>query len=103
MWDTTLRKLHGIRQELMSGLGNIEMRQAIWEKQYWKGADEKRDQKLVFEEVEKLCKRLNINSNTGDLLRLFKVVFFFFGVDLLVLIHVLYSFVASRHTTTELS
>ncbi|KAF8077564.1 hypothetical protein FPV67DRAFT_1684022 [Lyophyllum atratum] len=72
MWDTTLRKLHAIRQELMSGLGNIEMRQAIWRKHYWKGADEERDQKLAFEEVEKLCRRLNVNSSSGELLRLFK-------------------------------
>lgn len=73
MWDTTLRKLHAIRQELMSGLGNIEMRQAIWRKHYWKGADEEKDQKLSFEEVEKLCRRLNVNSSSGELLRLFKV------------------------------
>lgn len=75
MWDITLRKLHAIRQELMSGLGNIEMRQAVWERQYWKGADEESDQKLSFEEVEKLCKRLNINSSTENLLRLFKASF----------------------------
>lgn len=56
----------------MSGLGNVEMRQAVWEKQYWKGADEG-DQKLDFEEMERLCKRLNINSSTDTLLRLFKV------------------------------
>jgi phosphatidylinositol phospholipase C delta len=57
----------------MQGLGNGEIRQALWEKQYWKGADEERDQKLTFDEVEKLCRRLNINSNHEDLLRLFKV------------------------------
>lgn len=73
MWDTTLRKLHAIRKQLMSGLGHLEMRQAVWERHYWKSADEERDQKLVFEEVEKLCRRLNIHSSTGDLWRLFKV------------------------------
>jgi phosphatidylinositol phospholipase C delta len=29
MWDTTLRKLHQIRKDLMSGLGKIERRQAL--------------------------------------------------------------------------
>ncbi|KAG6890441.1 hypothetical protein C0992_001634 [Termitomyces sp. T32_za158] len=72
MWDTTLRRLHAIRKELMSGLGNFEMRQAMWEKHYWKGADEEQDQKLVFDEVEKLCRRLNINSSSSELQRLFK-------------------------------
>ena len=73
MWNVTLRQLHAIRQELMTGLGNVEMRQAIWEKHYWKGADEEKDQKLEFGEVEKLCRRLNINSSSGELRRLFKV------------------------------
>lgn len=73
MWEATLRQLHAIRKELMTGLGNLEVRQALWEKQYWKGADEEQDQKLTFEEVEKLCKRLNINSSQDDLYRLFTV------------------------------
>ncbi|KAG6827962.1 hypothetical protein H0H92_009820 [Tricholoma furcatifolium] len=72
MWDTTLRRLYAIRQKLMSGLGNLEMRQAIWEKHYWKGADEEHVQKLVFDEVAKLCRRLNINSSPSELQRLFK-------------------------------
>jgi hypothetical protein len=73
MWETTLRQLHAIRQELMTGLGNLEMRQTLWEKQYWKNADEERDQKLTFEEITKLCKRLNINSSVEDLYGMFKV------------------------------
>ena len=73
MWETTLRQLHAIRKELMTGLGNLEVRQALWEKQYWKGADEEQDQKLTFDEVEKLCKRLNINSSQDDLHGLFMV------------------------------
>ncbi|KAF9052313.1 PLC-like phosphodiesterase [Hymenopellis radicata] len=66
------RDLHAIRQELMKGLGNVEMRQAMWEKHYWKNADEESDQKLVFDEVSKLCRRLNINTGAEDLYRLFK-------------------------------
>ncbi|KAF8625857.1 hypothetical protein AX17_006753 [Amanita inopinata Kibby_2008] len=72
MWDTTLRKLYAIRQELMSGLGNYEMRQAIWEKQYWKGSDLEDNEKLRFEQVEKLCKRMNIHSSSESLMRLFQ-------------------------------
>lgn len=74
MWDKTLRELHAIRQELMRGLGNGEMRQALWEKHYWTGAD---DHKLTFDEVEKLCRRLNIHSNHEDLFGLFKVSLLF--------------------------
>ncbi|KAG1807342.1 PLC-like phosphodiesterase [Suillus subaureus] len=72
MWDITLRKLYAIRQELMTGLGNEEIRRAIWEKQYWTASDESSDQKLRFDEVEKLCRRLNVNTSTEELKRLFK-------------------------------
>ncbi|KAF8877456.1 PLC-like phosphodiesterase [Gymnopilus junonius] len=71
MWDRTLRDLHSIRLELMRGLGNVEMRQALWEKQHWRNANEDNDHRLTFDEVEKLCRRLNINSDYEDLLRLF--------------------------------
>lgn len=77
MWYKTLRELHAIRQELMRGLGNGEMRQALWEKHYWTGADDK----LTFEQVEKLCRRLNIHSNHEDLFSLFKVFLFFSLLD----------------------
>ena len=73
IWNKTLRELHAIRQELMRGIGNIEVREALWEKQHWKGAGEERDQKLTFEEIVRLCRRLNINSNQEDLFRIFTV------------------------------
>jgi len=73
MWDSTLRHLHAIRQTLMRGLGNLDLREALWAKQYWKAADEQADQKLHFEEVEKLCRRLNVNFSRDDLYYRFKV------------------------------
>lgn len=73
MWDSCLRRLYAIRQGLMSGLGNLEMRQTIWEMQYWKAADRSGDKKLNFDEAQKLCLRLNVNSPKGELQRLFKV------------------------------
>ena len=76
LWDITLRKLYAIRQQLMTGLGNEEMRHAVWLRQCWKSSDQQDDQKLVFDEVERLCRRLNINSSKEDLLRLFNVCFF---------------------------
>ncbi|EIW76526.1 PLC-like phosphodiesterase [Coniophora puteana RWD-64-598 SS2] len=69
MWHLTLRKLYAIRQELMSGPGNVEMREALWEKQCWKGGESQ--EQLSFDEVEKLCRRLNINSSADDLLTFF--------------------------------
>lgn len=71
MWNTTLRQLYELRQDLMSGLGNMERRQKVWEKHYWKGADQSGDQRLDFEEVEQMCRRLNIHSPRADLLNRF--------------------------------
>ena len=72
-WDATLRKLYAIRQGLTSGVGNTEVREAVWERQYWKGADEEGDQKLDFDDVERLCKRLHANLKTTDIRHLFEV------------------------------
>lgn len=86
----------------MSGLGNGDLREAVWERQVWRGAEgmgeggtwgggggqggggggggqggngEGGDQRLRFEDVEMLCKRLNINPSKDDLLRRFQVSF----------------------------
>ncbi|KAF8273638.1 PLC-like phosphodiesterase [Lactarius quietus] len=72
MWDSTLRKLSAVRQALMCGLGNVGLREAVWEKQYWKASDEQSDQKLYFEDIEKLCRRLNVNPSHDDLHRRFR-------------------------------
>lgn len=99
MWDRTLRTLHGIRKDLMRGLGNGEIRQALWEKQYWKTADEGPDQKATFTEVEGLCKKLNYNTNRDDLERLFKVCVY--STSFLVFLKC-YLSAASRQVTTWL-
>ena len=67
LWDDTLRGLFAVRQDLMSGLGHVEKRQAVWERRYWKGADESGDARLELDEVEVLCKRLNINLSKDEL------------------------------------
>lgn len=72
-WSTALQKLYAIRQGLMTGLGNLETRQSVWERQYWKGADEGGDQVLDFNDVERLCKRLNVNLSASELKKAFEV------------------------------
>ena len=71
MLDITIRKLQTIREELKNGSGGLEMRQAIWEKQYWKSSDEEKDQKLDFNDVEKMCHRLNLDPPRGELRKRF--------------------------------
>jgi hypothetical protein len=87
----------------MSGLGNIEMRQAIWEKHYWRAGDEEKGQKLAFEEVERLCKRLNVSSSPEELERLFKVFILYpVPVSLYIKCSLYVCFSASRCAETEL-
>ncbi|KAF5373484.1 hypothetical protein D9615_009422 [Tricholomella constricta] len=71
LWDAAVRKLVAVRQGLMTGLGNVEMREAVWERQYWKRADVEGDNRLSFEEVEKLCRRLHATLSTPQLRVLF--------------------------------
>ena len=66
-WDSTLRSLYAVRKDLMSGLGHIEKRQLVWERRYWKGADDSGDEKLNFEEIEHMCMRLNIRFSKDEL------------------------------------
>jgi phosphatidylinositol phospholipase C delta len=67
IWSTALRRLHAIRTELMNGLGQGEMLEAVWERHYWNGRG------FTFEDVEKLCKRLNVSHGEEELRRLFQV------------------------------
>ncbi|KAG6868197.1 hypothetical protein C0993_006338 [Termitomyces sp. T159_Od127] len=72
MWDAAIRKLVAIRQGLMIGLGNVDVRESIWTRQYWKGADGNGDRKLSLEEVERLCWRLNARFTRPELEKMFK-------------------------------
>jgi phosphatidylinositol phospholipase C delta len=71
MWHETLKELYAIRAELMTGLGNMERRQTLWERHYWKGADFSGDHVLNFEEVKRMCRRLNISTDDAVLKRRF--------------------------------
>ncbi|KAF5328373.1 hypothetical protein D9619_013248 [Psilocybe cf. subviscida] len=70
-WASGLQKLHAVRQGLMAGLGNTEVRESVWERQYWRGADEEGDQLLDFDDIERLCKRLNAHIPPKELKELF--------------------------------
>lgn len=73
MWVSTLRTLYALRRELMSGLGNLERRELVWQRQYWKAADSSGDSKLSFDEVQKMCHRLSIFPSKTDLKKQFEV------------------------------
>ncbi|KAL0945759.1 hypothetical protein HGRIS_012048 [Hohenbuehelia grisea] len=97
-WHGVIDRLYRVRKELMQGLGNVRVREAIWERVCWKEGDvfglqggaasgslpglkaegsgkmkgAQGDGKLEWAEVERLCKRLNVSLPREDLLRLFE-------------------------------
>jgi phosphatidylinositol phospholipase C, delta len=73
LWETSLRRIYVIRQGLMTGSASAKLRQTVWERQYWKGADEGGDQVLDFDDVQRLCWRLNANLTETELRELFQV------------------------------
>jgi phosphatidylinositol phospholipase C delta len=70
LWETSLRKIYAIRQGLMTGHGSAELKRTIWERQYWKDADEEGNHVLDFDDVQKLCLRLNAQK---ELRKIFQV------------------------------
>ncbi|KIL66536.1 hypothetical protein M378DRAFT_160517 [Amanita muscaria Koide BX008] len=72
LWDQTLRRLHAVRQGLMQGLGNLEVREKLWEKIYWKDADSSGDKRLDSAEMRNLCCRLGILLSEPEFQSLFK-------------------------------
>lgn len=73
LWDTTLRRLFAFRQYMLSGLGSIESKDSMWEKQYWKDTDTSGDHLADFDEIERMCRRLNISASKPNLLNIFMV------------------------------
>ncbi|KAG8738046.1 Phospholipase C [Ceratobasidium sp. 414] len=69
LWERTLLSLRELRQNVMSGLVSPAR---MWERHYWRGADMSMDERLELEEVERLCRRLNVRLRRGELLERFK-------------------------------
>jgi hypothetical protein len=74
-WTTALRRLYAVQTDLMGGLSQGEMLEAVWERHYWNGRG------FTFEDIEKLCKRLNVSKTEDELRRLFQVFYFCFWSD----------------------
>jgi hypothetical protein len=96
MWDDVLRRM------LAELVGGWEVREAIWERRCWGGGSGAgvvpEGGRLSFAEVEKMCKRLNINSSPEELERLFNVSNFSSPVSQ----YLLTPPIASRLAETEL-
>ncbi|KAI3622690.1 hypothetical protein WG66_015489 [Moniliophthora roreri] len=78
LWEKTLRAMLAVRLSLTTAFGGLNrdremegIRQEMWERSYFMGADIVRDEKLVFGEIGRLCWRLNVRMGEVELRRLF--------------------------------
>ncbi|CAG8785545.1 13664_t:CDS:2, partial [Acaulospora morrowiae] len=67
VWVDNLERLHLHRRNMMGGLGHLRRRQSVWLKQHWKQANKDDDSKLIFDELVRLCRHLNINMSKASL------------------------------------
>ncbi|CAK5272661.1 unnamed protein product [Mycena citricolor] len=67
MWLAGLRKVHLLQTELMSGLTQGELLEVVWERHYWNGKG------FNFDDVVRLCARLNGGWNEEEVQRLFQL------------------------------
>ena len=75
LWKEALTLLYQQRRSLMGGLDQMRVRQSVWLRQQWKTADSNDNERLQFDEVVRLCKRLGIAAQRQDLEKNFKVRF----------------------------
>ncbi|KAF5377772.1 hypothetical protein D9757_008113 [Collybiopsis confluens] len=71
LWKDSLEKLYAVRQGLMTGTYGNVIRDVVWEKQYWKSADHDGDQRLEFDDVQRLCRSLSLHFSEEELTKLF--------------------------------
>jgi phosphatidylinositol phospholipase C delta len=74
LWEDSIRKLMAVRKEMLMGLSDGAVREEVWARQHWADADsEDRDERLAFDEVEKMCRKMNVNASKDKLKSLFTV------------------------------
>ncbi|KAL0568203.1 hypothetical protein V5O48_013787 [Marasmius crinis-equi] len=82
IWEQTLKEMADVRVKLTDGLAfgmgdlnanrEIEgMRQEMWERREFIGADTTPDSRLSFAEITKMCWKLNVRMSEDELRRLF--------------------------------
>jgi phosphatidylinositol phospholipase C delta len=61
------------REDILSGDISVTKKHSLWEKQYWNDADRLDGHSADFQEIQAMCRRLNIGLSSADLLNIFTV------------------------------
>lgn len=75
LWKRTLEQVLAYREDLLSGAGSRDpfQKDNVWERQYWNDAERSGDKTIDFNEIEGMCRRLNISLPRANLLNVFIV------------------------------
>ncbi|KAG0227445.1 Phospholipase C [Actinomortierella wolfii] len=68
---TALEMMWTVKREVPDGLPQLQRKTNQWLREHWHDADKNDDSKLGFEEVVRLCHRLNINFSRKEIRRRF--------------------------------
>ncbi|GJJ77849.1 phosphatidylinositol phospholipase C, delta [Entomortierella parvispora] len=66
-WIMAVEKMWSVKREDVEGLPQLQRRTNQWLKEHWMDADKNVDSKLGYEEVVRLCHRLNINFSRKEI------------------------------------
>ncbi|KAF9928763.1 Phospholipase C [Linnemannia zychae] len=66
-WITAVERMWAAKREVAEGLPQLQRKTNQWLKDHWMDADKDDDSKLGYEEVVKLCHRLNINFSRKEI------------------------------------
>ncbi|KAG0321243.1 Phospholipase C [Podila horticola] len=66
-WIMAVERMWSVKREVAEGLPQLQRKTNQWLKEHWMDADKNVDSKLGYEEVVRLCHRLNINFSRKEI------------------------------------
>ncbi|KAG0361956.1 Phospholipase C, partial [Mortierella sp. AD032] len=66
-WIMAVERMWSVKREVAEGLPQLQRKTNQWLKEHWMDADKDVDSKLGYEEVVRLCHRLNINFSKKEI------------------------------------
>ncbi|KAI1316363.1 Phospholipase C [Mortierella claussenii] len=66
-WIMAVERMWSVKREVAEGLPQLQRKTNQWLKEHWMDADKNVDSKLGYEEIVRLCYRLNINFSRKEI------------------------------------
>ncbi|ORZ16623.1 PLC-like phosphodiesterase [Lobosporangium transversale] len=66
-WIMAVERMWSVKREVTEGLPQLQRKTNQWLKEHWMDADKNVDSKLGYEEIVRLCHRLNVNFSRKEI------------------------------------